>query len=119
MKKLVSVGSTNLPRSFQIETLWKYYGIKNVGQASNKGRDTKMELNVQVEFFIFSLQNYQFSDISSSIQFFGEIFLELLTIFQSLRRRATFTFFFNFHKNLFKGYSLKFFGNLLTLSTLF
>ena len=35
-----------------------------------------MELNVQVEFFIFSLQNYQFSDISSSIQFFGEISLE-------------------------------------------
>ena len=31
-----------------------------------------------------------------SIQFFGEISLELLTVFQSLRRKATFIFFFGF-----------------------
>ena len=53
-----------------------------------------MELNVQVEVFVFLLQNYQFSGITSSIQFFGEISLELLTVFQSLRRKAIFFFFY-------------------------
>ena len=66
-----------------------------------------MELNVQVEVFVFLLQNYQFSGITSSIQFFGEISLELLTVFQSLRRKAIFFFF------------LLLFGHHLNSSTLF
>ena len=98
-----------------IEILWN----KNVRKVPNKWREIKMELNVQVEIFVFLLQNYQFSGINSSIQFFGEISLELLTVFQSLRRKATFIFFFNFYKNLFKGYSLKLFGHHLSWSTLF
>ena len=69
-----------------------------------------MELNVQVEVFVFLLQNYQFSGITSSIQFFGEISLELLTVFQSLRRKAIFFFFFFF---------TFLFGHHLSSSTLF
>ena len=73
-----------------------------------------MELNVQVEVFVFLLQNYQFSGITSSIQFFGEISLELLTVFQSLRRKAIFFFFF-----FFFFFFTFLFGHHLSSSTLF